>query len=59
MVEPHILSHSYFDYDRNVKLTNALYKFGFGKSKKMLSTWIQHQNKTSIPVSLAIIQEKN
>ena len=28
------------------------------RMEKMLATWIQHQNKTGIPVSLAIIQEK-
>ncbi|XP_045107142.1 tigger transposable element-derived protein 1-like [Portunus trituberculatus] len=28
------------------------------RMEKMLATWIQHQNKTSIPVSSAIIQEK-
>ncbi|TDQ30351.1 hypothetical protein [Tenacibaculum caenipelagi] len=31
------LQHSHFDYERQVKFNNALYKFGWGREKKMLS----------------------
>ncbi|MFL0096037.1 hypothetical protein [Tenacibaculum maritimum] len=31
------LQHSHFDYDRQVKFNKALYKFGWGRKKKMLS----------------------
>lgn len=35
--EPTYLQHSHFDYERQVKFNNALYKFGWGRKKKMLS----------------------
>lgn len=31
------LQHSHFDYERQVKFNKALYKFGWGRKKKMLS----------------------
>lgn len=34
---PTYLQHSHFDYERQVKFNKALYKFGWGRKKKMLS----------------------
>ncbi|MEC3875464.1 hypothetical protein [Chryseobacterium salviniae] len=48
-----LLQDSHFDYERNVALTEALYKFGYGKDKFMLSENFNYNGKiTRLPHTL-------